>query len=256
MKYRLDLHVHSQASPDGRMTLAQIAERAKKRGVDAVAICDHNRCTEQALFAPVTMDGVLFIPSVEYSTEAGHLLGLFLEHPCRVSGEEHGRVLFSEAATAIHEAGGLCVLAHPYELTNRSISEISQAISQQAPLLDGIEIFNCRATKKRSQANALAAEAARGLKPTLLRTAGSDAHTPREVGRAWVCVEANALSLPALRAALANPLDFSCGKCPHMSIARSQLTHIYKDRKGPAAYAKWLVLVAVCALRALKGVFL
>ena len=102
----------------------------------------------------------------------------------------------------------------------------------------------------------VAAEAAKGLKPTLLRTAGSDAHTPREVGRAWVCVEADALSLPALRAALANPLDFSCGKCPHMSIARSQLTHIYKDRKGPAAYAKWLVLVAVCALRALKGVFL
>lgn len=256
MKYRLDLHVHSKDSPDGRMSLQQIAQRAKKRGVDAIAVCDHNRCPDEALFPGKIIDGVLFIPSVEYSTEAGHLLGLFLEQPCHVQGEESGRVRFSQAAAAIHKAGGLCVLAHPYELTNRSISEISQTIEQQAHLLDGIEIFNCRATKKRSNANTLAAEAADRAKNYLLRTAGSDAHIPREVGRAWVCVEADCLSPAELREALAEPLAFSCGKCPHLAIARSQLTHIHKDGRGPAAYVKWLFLVAICTLRALKGVFL
>ena len=42
MKLTLDLHVHSDASFDGRMSVRQIALLAKARGIDGVAICDHD----------------------------------------------------------------------------------------------------------------------------------------------------------------------------------------------------------------------
>ena len=182
MNCRLDLHLHTQASSDSRMTLSQAVAAAKRRGICALAVSNHNCCAPQEVFDKPLRDGVLLIPAVEYSTEAGHLLGLFLQRPCRCPNEEAGRVRFSDAAAAIHDAGGLCVLAHPYELTRHSVEEISAQIVQNEPLLDGIEIFNCRATKKRANANALAKAAAERCAKPVLQTAGSDAHIPAEVG--------------------------------------------------------------------------
>ena len=43
MELRLDLHIHSERSPDGRMSLPQIAAAARARGLQGVAICDHDR---------------------------------------------------------------------------------------------------------------------------------------------------------------------------------------------------------------------
>ena len=38
MKLSLDLHVHSNRSPDGRMGVEEITKIARERGLDAVAI--------------------------------------------------------------------------------------------------------------------------------------------------------------------------------------------------------------------------
>lgn len=255
MKYRIDLHLHTDASPDSRMCLQDAVKRAKKRGISAFAVSDHNRCPAQEVFDRPLRQGVLLIPSVEYSTECGHLLGLFLERACHVSGQEEGRIRFSDAAAAIHAAGGLCILAHPFELTNRSPEEISSCIVAHAAELDGLEILNPRATKKRQNANRLAAEALRLLPEGALRTAGSDAHTPGELGGASVTVEAEALTLPALRAALQEPLDTSCGKCPHLAFARSQFIRLRKQKSGFSAYCRWILFAGICLLRAGKGVF-
>ena len=77
MKLTLDLHVHSDASFDGRMSVRQIALLAKARGIDGVAICDH----DVVYTGPTEVEGVLIIPGAEFSTEYGHLLGLFLTAP-------------------------------------------------------------------------------------------------------------------------------------------------------------------------------
>ena len=42
MRLTLDLHLHSQASPDGRMTVEEIAAAARARGLHGVAVCDHD----------------------------------------------------------------------------------------------------------------------------------------------------------------------------------------------------------------------
>ena len=253
MKYRLDLHLHTENSPDSRLTLTQAVAAAKRRGIDALAVSDHNRCPDAAVFARPLRDGVLLIPSVEYSTELGHLLGIFLQEPCHVAGEESGRVRFRDAAESIHAAGGLCILAHPFELTRYKETEIAAQIHANAQYLDGIEVFNRRATKKRKNANALAAAACEGT--AFLRTAGSDAHTKREVGGASITIEADALTLSALREALFSPLEFSCGKCRQLAIEHSQFIRLRKTHACPKAYCRWLLFAAVCLLRSVKGVF-
>lgn len=255
MIYRLDLHLHTEFSPDSRISFTQAVQAAKQHNLHALAICDHNRCAPQEIFDQPLRDGVLLIPAVEYSTEAGHLLGLFLKTPCRTPGEETGRVRFSDAAAAIHAAGGKCVLAHPYELTHHSVEEISAQIITHASELDGIEIFNRRATKKRSNANALARAAAECFSAPVLLTAGSDAHTVGEIGGAYVCVEADSLRADALCAGLFSPVSFHCGKCRHMALAKSRLIRLQKKHAGFKSYLKWCAFAGVCLARTVKGVF-
>ena len=77
MELKLDLHIHSQRSPDGIMTLDEIVSLAKARGLDGAAVCDHDLALTQA----PEYDGFLLIPGVEVSTQLGHLLGLFVAGP-------------------------------------------------------------------------------------------------------------------------------------------------------------------------------
>ena len=98
------------------------------------------------------------------------------------------------------------------------------------------------------QANAMAcALAQRTAKPV---TAGSDAHLPEEIGNGVVTLEADALTLPAVRAALlrgATAVDGRRGKARY--VAESQLTKRRRTHAGAAAYVKWALFAAKCCLQ-------
>lgn len=187
--YRVDLHLHTAASPDGRSSLAGIAKAAKAAGLDAIAVTDHDLCT----LVPAALEGVLLIPGCEVSTAAGHITGLFLERPLPL--EALGRLPAPEAAVeAIREAGGLAVLAHPYQRPGAAPEQFTFP-------LDAVEAVNARACFKVPEANEKAAALAQ--KRGLPAVGGSDAHDAAEVGNACTELEAEALTLPALREALA-----------------------------------------------------
>ena len=187
--YRVDLHLHTAASPDGRSSLEGIAKAAKTAGLDAIAVTDHDLCTP----VPAALEGVLLIPGCEVSTAAGHITGLFLERPLPL--EALGRLPAPEAAVeAIREAGGLAVLAHPYQRPGAAPEQFTFP-------LDAIEAVNARACFKVPEANEKAAALAQ--KRGLPAAGGSDAHDAAEVGNACTELEAEALTLPALREALA-----------------------------------------------------
>lgn len=186
---RADLHVHTAASPDGRSALPELAAAARRAGLDALAVCDHDLCTP----VPERLEGVLLIPACEVSTRAGHITGLFLDRP--LDFQALGRLPEPEAAVAaIRAAGGLAVLAHPFHRPGRREEELTFA-------LDGVETANARAAFKVPDANARAAAfaAARGL-PAV---GGSDAHDAKEVGNAYTELTVREITVPALRAALA-----------------------------------------------------
>ena len=208
MEVKLDLHIHSEHSPDGRMALDEIVACARARGLQGVAVCDHDRALTETWDAP----DFLLIPGIELSTDQGHLLGLF------VTEQIEAREL-DAAIDAVHACGGLAVMAHPFE---RSCD--AQRLDAYLDRLDGIEVWNGRADRKNPQANAMAcALAQRAQKPV---TASSDAHLPEEIGNGVVTLEVDALTLPAVRAALlrgATAVDGRRGKARY--VADQAQTH-------------------------------
>lgn len=211
--YRADLHIHTSASPDGRSSLADIARAARAAGLDAAAITDHDLCTP----VPETLEGVLLIPGCEVSTRAGHITGLFLERPLPLA--ELGRLPAPEdAVAAIRAAGGLAVLAHPYHRPGAAPEEFTFP-------LDGIETANARACFKVPDANERAAALAAGW--GLPGVGGSDAHDAAEVGNACTELEAEELTIAALRGALA------AGRSRAVLVRRT--SHI---RKGLSQWTK------------------
>ncbi|MCX4371511.1 MAG: CehA/McbA family metallohydrolase [Dysosmobacter sp.] len=232
MELRLDMHVHSEKSPDGCMTLSEIAERAKRAGLNGAAVCDHDRVQKDMPRFP----GFLLIPGVEVSTEYGHLLGLFVTKPV----ETHD---FHEAVELIHGQGGLAVLAHPFER-----SRDAMRLTPIVPLLDGVEIWNSRAERKIRQANGLAAAFARthGLRTF----AGSDAHRPQEVGNGVTTIEAEALSLEAVKSALLSGQARTSGRRSRAwYTARSQLRKRRRTGAGFASYLKWGAFALKCLMQ-------
>lgn len=229
MELRLDLHIHSERSPDGCMTLSEIVERAKDAGLDGAAICDH----DQALTDSPLFPDFLLIPGIEVSTDCGHLLGLFVKEPV----ETHD---FRQAVKLIHSQGGLAVLAHPFEH-----SEDSARLEPVVSLLDGIETWNSRAERKIRRANALAEAfaGAHDLRPF----AGSDAHLPQEIGNGITVIEAEALTMEAVKAALLTGQARTSGRRSRAwYTAHSQLNKRRRTGAGAAAYLKWGAFALKC----------
>jgi predicted metal-dependent phosphoesterase TrpH len=84
MTGRADLHTHSTYS-DGRLAPTELVERAVNRGLEVLALTDHD-CTDgiaEAMKAAQKHPRLLFIPGVELSTdvphEEVHVLGYFLD---------------------------------------------------------------------------------------------------------------------------------------------------------------------------------
>jgi hypothetical protein len=73
--YAGDLHVHSLESGDARATLEEISALAASRGLDFVALSEHNTLTtlEFLTAAQASSPRVLLVPSVEFTTYRGHL---------------------------------------------------------------------------------------------------------------------------------------------------------------------------------------
>nr|WP_297171594.1 PHP domain-containing protein [uncultured Agathobaculum sp.] len=231
--YRVDLHVHTIASPDGRSTIEEIAVAAKRAGLDAIAICDHDRCTP----VPDFQAGVLLIPGCEVSTRAGHITALFLERPIDLAAL--GTLPAPEAAvTAIRRAGGLAVIAHPFYRPGKAAEDFAFD-------LDGVETANARASFKAADANerAAALAQARGL-PAV---GGSDAHDAKEVGNAYTELTAPALTLPALRKALLDGRSRAVlvKNTPHIRKGLSQWTKARRTGR-PGRLVKAAAYLAYC----------
>ncbi|MDM7913276.1 MAG: PHP domain-containing protein, partial [Methanotrichaceae archaeon] len=73
---RFDLHVHSNYS-DGRDDVKTILKAAKKRGLDGIAITDHDSLGGSRAARRIIKDlelKMILIPGVEVTTADGHLL--------------------------------------------------------------------------------------------------------------------------------------------------------------------------------------
>ncbi len=174
----MDLHTHSSYSDDSLVEPDDIVRIARERGLDGVAVTDHLTGAGGFQALSHAAPGFLVIPGVEYPTEEGHVVGLFIQREPAVPPLNGAPALpLDQVVAAIHAAGGIAVLAHPFE----SRKQLPERLFEESGL-DAIECFNARAGALRNpRANAQAREYAR--KNGIPAAGGSDAHFAWEIGR-------------------------------------------------------------------------
>lgn len=177
----LDLHNHTRWSFDCSMDPAKVVRVARARGIDAIAITDHDEIDGAREAQRAAGGDILVILGEEIDTRAGDILGLFLKE--KIATDDP-----IEAIRAIHDQGGLAILAHPFTKTKTVDDRVARAI-------DGCEGFNARhstvASIEGTEAEPRIAAFAREYDLSL--TAGSDAHFYRELARARTVVSASTL---------------------------------------------------------------
>ena len=187
-RLRIDMHMHTQASFDCLSDPRRVIAAAAARGVQRVAITDHNRLTTSLEMAEAFPDSV--IPGEEVKTKEGiDVIGLYIEE------EIPKGTPAQEVCRRVRDQGGLVYLPHPYA---RGKGGSGRYAEELAPMVDIIEVFNARLHP--GNLNHPGEElAARWSKP---RGAGSDAHMLGEVAGAWVEVDQHPNEPAALLAVL------------------------------------------------------
>ncbi len=170
---RIDMHVHTHASWDCLSDPEKVLARAMERGLDRIAITDHDRLWAAREMARLHPDRV--IPGEEVKTAEGiDVIGLYLRE------EIPGGTPAVEVCARVREQGGLVYLPHPYARGKGGSGRHAEELADHS---DIIEVFNARLHDP--GLNRAAADLAN--RRNLPGGGGSDAHTVWEVGRA--CVE-------------------------------------------------------------------
>lgn len=182
-RLKVDFHVHTVHSPDSVITFDMLVEGCRARGVDAVAIMDHDvfdgalqfrararEMRERGEWAPLILAGE------EVRTEQGEICGLFLTE--YVPGHLSAR----ETMELIRGQDALVYVPHPFDVLKLKRLKAHELLELKG-LIDIIEAFNGK--PRFPAANILARRfLSRNDFPA---AAGSDSHDPTHLGAA--CVE-------------------------------------------------------------------
>jgi predicted metal-dependent phosphoesterase TrpH len=107
--------VHTVLSNGGELTTAQVAAGARAAGLDFLVSTEHNTADAHGLWGELAGDDLLVILGQEVTTRSGHWLALGLPAgqtvEWRYGVRDH---VIGRHLEQVHEAGGLCVAAHPY----------------------------------------------------------------------------------------------------------------------------------------------
>ncbi len=172
---RLDLHVHSIHSSDGRGTPGDIVRQAKKHGLEGVSITDHNthEGSTQARAQVGSEKGFVVVRGIEVSAKEGHVLVYGV-------GENFEKGLSaSEVARIARDRGGIAVAAHPY----RHWTGVGESVVRKVDFV-AIEGLNSNSDKN---GNARSRKLAAELKKPMV--GGSDAHELGMVGAGFTAFD-------------------------------------------------------------------
>jgi len=209
---QFDLHTHSRHSPDSLASPAALVLEGRKKGLTGIAVTDHDTIRGGLEARDANRDPDFWvIVGAEIKTDAGDVIGLFLEREIRSR-----RAL--EVIQEIHEQGGVAVLPHPF----RSRPPREDVVGA----VDLLEVFNARL---RPEQNRQARDLAERLeRPTVC---GSDAHFASDVGACRVVLPGS-----DVRAALARAV-LNTAYTPPFKTSASQIIKAWRSgRYGRIPY--------------------
>lgn len=174
---KFDLHMHSHHSRDCTIPTAEVIRLCQRRGMNGIAITDHNSLAGGREGVALAPPGFTVIPGEEVKSSEGEIIGLFLEE------EIPGELSPEETATRIRAQGGVVIVPHPFDPLRRSpLNTPALERLAAAGLVDAIEVLNARMALKSHNLRGAEFAARMGLPGT----AGSDAHSRPEYAHAWI----------------------------------------------------------------------
>lgn len=164
----VEFHCHTIHSRDSSNRIPALIAAARARGIDRLAITDHNTIAGAIEAKALAPD--LIIVGEEILTRQGELLAYFLteEIPARLSAEE--------TLARLRAQNAFIAIPHPFDRHRHgwALPDLLRIL----PQVDAVEVFNARSFRRALNDTALAFTRAQGL-PAI---AGSDAHGLVELG--------------------------------------------------------------------------
>jgi len=149
----------------------RLLEACRRRGVDRIAITDHNTIT--GALEAAALDPERVIVGEEIQTTRGEILAYYLQE------EVPPGLAPEETIARLRHQGAVISVSHPFDgLRAGAWGEAD--LQEIVPLVDAVEVFNARVWSDRANREA----AAFALQAGVPGTAGSDAHAYLEIGRA------------------------------------------------------------------------
>jgi predicted metal-dependent phosphoesterase TrpH len=169
--YKIDLHTHSVASPDGGISAQQYAHALSTNVLDVIAVTDHNQI-DFALDLQKQL-GDRIIVGEEIMTTGGEIIGLYLTERIRPGLSP------LETIKQIKEQGGLVYVPHPFESIRKGLHP--GVMDELVDYIDIVEVCNGRAfLQNRSAQTVIWAKLNH-----IIGAASSDAHGSRGLGKTY-----------------------------------------------------------------------
>ena len=169
----VDLHMHTDHSPDCATPVEVLLETARDRGLGAIAITDHNEISgalEARRIAERTGDIKVIVGEEVKTAEQGEVIGLFIEEKIPKG------MTMQETIAEIRRQGGLVYVPHPFDRFH-SVPDYEHLLDIVEEI-DILEVFNPRVAL--TSFNEEAERFAR--KYRIVPGAGSDSHVAQGLG--------------------------------------------------------------------------
>ncbi len=212
---KLDLHIHSKYSEDAIGSPKEIIKSVKKKGLNGIAITDHNTIKGGIETLKVAPKDFVVIPGVEISTKDGHLIALNIK-----SNVSKGLTI-GETVDKIIDLGGTPIIPHLFRtmsgVKEEKLKEVDNKISS-------IEVFNsCSVQKSNYKASKIA------KKYNLGGIGGSDSHIPKYCGLGYTTVENNDLSIDSIISEIEKKKTWGEGKPLSLDYRRYRMIKSIKQ---------------------------
>ncbi|MCC6013966.1 MAG: PHP domain-containing protein [Candidatus Verstraetearchaeota archaeon] len=168
-KIKIDLHVHTNFSKDGFSSINEVVKYAKAKGLDGIAITDHDVLINEKVIEKISKENnIIIIPGIEVTTKYGHLIIL---KPSNLKNDIE-ELLKNE----------IIIIPHPLDPFSHGIGKkIIKKILNKKPLIEvknssTLPIYNKLAEKLAKKYN-------------LGMVGGSDAHIAYMIGTSYTIIE-------------------------------------------------------------------
>jgi predicted metal-dependent phosphoesterase TrpH len=201
--FYVDHHLHTTLhSPDSIIEPEELAYRARRAGLDALVVTDHDHQWTEAELEEVnnSSSGVLILSGVEVSAREGH----FLVYGLPSHREAPPGIALADLLQVVNRYQAAIVAAHPF----RWGQPFDEIVRTHGPVFHGVELVSNNVT---AETRRLASELLE--RTPMPATGSSDAHVPDVIGCYRTAFESRIRSMPEFVAALRSGRFHAC-HCP------------------------------------------